>query len=138
MGAWDVITYVTATNSIQKRAVLQTQSIEKKSSFPFPWSSQRVSCSAFESSLCGDPIIIINPLAVETYGNWGEGGSECFFPACFSAFHQPGHSQTQNVERNLWPPQHVTGEVCSKGHHGKGSCPRVGWWNCRVISYVCK
>ena len=27
----------------------------------------------------------------------GEGGSECFFPARFSAFHQPGHPPTQNV-----------------------------------------
>ena len=56
----------------------------------------------------------------------GEGGSECFFPACFPAFNQLGHPQTQNVEQNLWPPQHVIGEVCGKGHHGKGSCPRVG------------
>ena len=27
----------------------------------------------------------------------GEGGSECFFPARFSAFHQPGHPQTQKL-----------------------------------------
>ena len=57
------------------------------------------------------------PLAVETYGNRREGGSEYFFPACFSAFHQPGPNCL---------PQHVTCEVCCKGHHGKGSCPRVG------------
>ena len=35
-------------------------------------------------------------------------------------------------------PQYVPGEVYGKGHYGKGSCPRVGWWNCRVIRCVCK
>ena len=37
------------------------------------------------------------------------------FPSCSQAIPKP-----KNVA-----PQHVPGEVCGKGHHGKGSCPRV-------------
>ena len=44
----------------------------------------------------------------------GEGGSECFFPARFSAFHQPGHPQTQKANTrmgiiiNMLPPMVCT------------------------------
>ena len=49
---------------------------------------------AANDTMCQELGWLCIPLAVETYGNWGK---ECFFPARFSAFHQPGHPQTQNV-----------------------------------------
>ena len=41
--------------------------------------------------------MIMYPLSCGNVCQLGEAGSECFFPTCFSAFHQPGHPQTQNV-----------------------------------------
>ena len=37
------------------------------------------------------------PFSVKNYGNWGKTAQSVFSPAGFSAFHQPGHPQTQNA-----------------------------------------
>ncbi|KAL5505389.1 hypothetical protein EMCRGX_G006811 [Ephydatia muelleri] len=65
------------------------------------------------------------PLAVETYGNWGK-EAQSVFSRLASLLSISQAIPKPKMLSELLPPQHVPGEVCGKGHHGKGSCPRVG------------